>query len=180
MQYDLSEFSCYWNLGFQTDSDEMCRDSLWEKLLHAGRLATCFNTVHRNSHFYCLWLCSVDADCRQQSLLPEHPCFPKSSSLVLRVILQTFPWLFYFFQVRLREMKCVWDVGQKDIMFQHCLLFIRRSSRWMLVLNIYLCIPTVLKRPVTADELLMPGAPYVRKTFTVCLWSLFLCIVCLR
>ncbi|XP_054672106.1 DEP domain-containing mTOR-interacting protein isoform X3 [Grus americana] len=25
----------------------------------------------------------------------------------------------------------------------------------------------VLKRPVTADELLMPGAPYVRKTFTI-------------
>ncbi|XP_010209989.1 PREDICTED: DEP domain-containing mTOR-interacting protein-like [Tinamus guttatus] len=31
-----------------------------------------------------------------------------------------------------------------------------------------LCNPkSVLKRPVTADELLMPGAPYVRKTFTI-------------
>lgn len=45
----------------------------------------------------------------------------------------------------------------------------------MFILNIHLCTFTVLKRPVTADELLMPGAPYVRKTFTVCLqyFSLF-------
>lgn len=45
----------------------------------------------------------------------------------------------------------------------------------MFILSIHLCISTVLKRSVTADELLMPGAPYVRKTFTVCLqyFSLF-------
>lgn len=65
-----------------------------------------------------------------------------------------------------------WD--QKDVS-QRCVLFIRKNSRGMLILNIHLCTSTVLKRPVTADELLMPGAPYVRKTFTVCLqyFSLF-------
>lgn len=64
--------------------------------------------------------------------------------------------------------------GQKDVS-HHCIYFIRRNFRGILLLNICFCASTVLKRPVTADELLMPGAPYVRKTFTVCLkyFSLF-------
>lgn len=83
-------------------------------------------------------------------------------------------------QARLERIYGIWD--QKDTVFQHFVSFIRKNSRGMLILNIPLCTPTVLKRPVTADELLMPGAPYVRKTFTVCLWyfSLFLCVACIR
>lgn len=60
-----------------------------------------------------------------------------------------------------------WD--QKDVVSQNYIWFIRSISRGVLILNIHLSAFTVLKRPVTADELLMPGAPYVRKTFTVCL-----------
>lgn len=76
---------------------------------------------------------------------------------------------------RIESMYGKW--GQKYVS-QHCILFIRRNSRGMFLLNIHFCTSTVLKRPVTADELLMPGAPYVRKTFTVCLQYFFF-IVCM-
>lgn len=140
-----------------------------------GRLVTCFSTGHRKSHFRFLWWSLGDFDCRQLSLLTKCPSFPKISSFLLRVILQAFPWFSYLLSSKSARIESIYGKwGQKDVS-QHCILFIRRNSRGMFLLNIHFCTSTVLKRPVTADELLMPGAPYVRKTFTVCLqyFSLF-------